>query len=134
MNWTQVKLLSGLSGIYIIETLCAFLGGYDLWLKALVTFVVLDYLSGVLRAFVEGCVNSDIGCRGIYKKMFIFILVVVAQQIDILLGLTIIRTAVIGFYLGTEGLSILENAGRAGVPLPAVLKESLEKIKNSAVS
>lgn len=138
MNTLNIRWLFG---VYHFETMLwgsctaiaiealGLLGGWNMWLKALVLFIVLDYISGLLAAYVEKKLNSQIGFKGIAKKLFIFILIAVAYQIDTLLGSTAIRIAVIGFYIGIEGLSILENAGRAGVPIPSVLKESLEKLQ-----
>jgi len=128
-SWTQLKTTIGLIGVAIGGTLGVFLGGWDMWLKALVIFVVLDYISGLLAAFVEKKLNSEIGFKGVTKKVFIFILVAVAFNIDQLMGSQILRQAVIGFYIGTEGLSILKNAGRAGLPLPQVLRNALEELQ-----
>jgi toxin secretion/phage lysis holin len=130
MDYIKLKTVVGLSGACLAEIICSMLGGWDLWLKALVVFVILDYLSGVLAACIEGKLNSEIGYRGICKKVFIFILVAIAYQIDILFSMTAIRTATIGFYLATEGLSILENAGKSGLPLPDSLKNVFEKLKD----
>lgn len=111
------------------EALTAALGGWDMWLKALVIFVVLDYLSGILAAIVEQKVNSEIGYKGVIKKVFIFVLVAVAQVADVVMGTDVIRVAVVGFYIGVEGMSILENAGRSGLPLPEELKNTLTQLR-----
>jgi len=129
MDWLKLKTSVGLAGAMIGGTLGAALGGWDMWLKALVLFVVLDYASGLLAAFVEKKLNSEVGFKGVAKKMFIFILVAVAFNIDVLMGTHILRQAVIGFYLGTEGLSILKNAGRAGLWVPEILKSALEELR-----
>lgn len=130
MDYSKIKALIGLSGACFAEGLCSLLGGWDLWLKALIVFVILDYLSGVMAAFIEGKLNSEIGFRGVCKKVFIFILIAIAFQLDILFGITAIRTATIGFYIATEGFSILENAGRSGLPLPNTLKNAFEQLKD----
>jgi len=129
MNWMGFKTTVGICGAVLGGVLAEILGGWDVWLKALVLFVVLDYISGVLAAFYEKKLNSAIGFKGIIKKVFIFVLVAVAFEVDILTGTNIIRCAVIGFYIATEGLSILENAGRAGLPLPEILLDALEQMK-----
>lgn len=129
MTWTQFKAVIGLGGVCVTGALAAILGGWDMWLKALVLFVILDYLTGVLAAATQKKLNSQVGYKGIIKKVFIFILVAVAFELDILLGTSAIRIAVIGFYLGTEGLSILENAGKAGIPLPEPLMQALIQIR-----
>lgn len=102
-----------------------------MWLKALVLFVVLDYITGLLAAAVLKKLSSEVGFKGICKKVLIFCLVAVAYEVDILLGLTVWRMAVIGFYLGIEGLSILENAGKAGLPLPEGFKNMLAQLRDS---
>jgi len=129
MDYIKLKTTVGLTCAAIGGCLSSLLGGWDTWLKVLVTFVALDYLSGLLAALVEKRLNSEIGFRGVTKKVFIFILVAVAYRIDQLAGTQIIRIAVIAFYIGTEGLSILKNAGRAGLPLPAILTAALEELR-----
>jgi toxin secretion/phage lysis holin len=132
MDWLKLKMTVGFTGACVVEGLAAMMGGWDVWLKALVIFVILDYLSGLLAAATLKQLNSEVGFKGIIKKVLIFVLVAVAYEVDVLLGLTVIRMAVIGFYLGTEGLSILENAGRAGLPLPEPLKNALAQLRNQA--
>jgi toxin secretion/phage lysis holin len=129
MDWLNLKTTIGLIGAVLAGVLCNMLGGWDVWLKALVLFVVLDYISGVLAAATEKRLNSEIGYKGIIKKVFIFVLVAIAFQVDVLVRSEIIRIAVIGFYLGTEGLSILENAGKAGLPLPEPLRQALIQLR-----
>lgn len=129
MDWIKLKASVGLTGAVIGGIVGVALGGWDMWLQALVLFVVLDYASGLLAAFVERKLHSEVGFKGVAKKVSIFILVAVAYQIDILMGTELTRLAVIGFYLGTEGLSILKNAGRAGLPIPDVLAKALEELR-----
>lgn len=126
--WTNIQLaIAGLGG-----WLGWFLGGYDGFLFALIAFVVLDYLLGLMCAFVEKHVSSEIGARGIFKKVVIFTLVAVAQIVDknIIGNGGAIRTAVIFFYLSNEGISIIENATRLGLPIPKKLRDVLEQLKN----
>ncbi len=108
-----------------------FLGGMDGFLYALIAFVVIDYLTGVMVAILEKKLSSEIGFRGICKKVLIFIIVSVAHIIDsrIIGNGGAIRTAVIFFYLSNEGISILENTGKIGLPIPQKLKEVLEQLK-----
>lgn len=134
MTWGELKAIIGIGGACTIEALCGVLGGWDMWLKALVLFVVLDYVSGVLAAWYKKELSSEVGYKGIIKKVFIFVLVALAYTADQLLGSEIVRLAVIGFYLGTEGLSILENAGRAGLPLPEALSTALIQLKERGES
>ena len=106
-----------------------FLGGWDGLLYALVAFVAVDYTTGVLCAIVEKKLSSDLGRRGIIKKVSIFLIVGVAHIIDGVIGNNgIVRTATIVFFLSNEGLSLLENACRIGLPVPPKLKEVLSQL------
>jgi toxin secretion/phage lysis holin len=109
-----------------------FLGGYDGFLYALIAFVVIDYILGVMCAILEKHLSSDVGARGIFKKVVIFSLVGIAHIIDqnIIGDGGVIRTAVIFFYLSNEGISIIENSTRIGLPVPDKLKEILEQLKD----
>ncbi len=129
MTWAQFKVTVGIISAIVSEALSATLGGWDVWLQTLVLFVILDYISGVMAAAVQKKLNSEIGYKGIIKKVFIFILVAVAFKLDMLFGTDAMRIAVIGFYLGTEGLSILENAGKANLPLPEFLTKALQQLR-----
>jgi len=107
-----------------------FLGGADGFLYALIAFVVIDYITGVMCAIVDKKLSSEVGFKGIFKKVLIFILVGVGNIIDVqVLGQAgVLRTAVIFFYLSNEGVSLLENAGHLGLPIPAKLKAVLEQL------
>ena len=109
-----------------------FLGGFDGFLYALVAFVVVDYITGVMRAFVEKKLSSEIGARGVFKKVLVFTLVGVGHILDHhVLGVgSAIRTAVIFFYLSNEGFSILENVVAIGLPVPEKLKAVLEQLRS----
>jgi toxin secretion/phage lysis holin len=109
-----------------------FLGGYDGFLYALIAFVVIDYLLGVMCAVLEKHLSSDVGARGIFKKVVIFSLIGVAHVIDqnIIGDGSAIRTAVIFFYLSNEGISIIENSTRLGLPIPDKLRDILEQLKD----
>lgn len=111
-----------------------FLGGCDGLLIALVIFVVIDYITGVMCAVSDHRLNSEVGFRGICKKVVIFLLVGIAQILDvnIIKNGSVIRTAVIFFYLSNEGVSILENAAHLGLPIPEKLKTVLEQLHNRA--
>lgn len=104
--------------------------GFDGFLYALVFFVIVDYLTGLMAAAGEKKLSSEIGFRGIFKKVVIFCLVAVGHIIDnhIILNGSVLRTAVIFFYLSNEGISILENASRIGLPVPEKLKAVLEQL------
>jgi toxin secretion/phage lysis holin len=107
-----------------------FLGGWHGLLYVLVTFVAVDYFSGVMVAIVEKKLSSAIGLRGIIKKISMFMLVGVANIIDIyLIGEgSIIRTAAIVFFISNEGISLLENASRIGLRVPPKLKDVLAQL------
>lgn len=107
-----------------------FLGGLDGFLYALIAFVVIDYLTGIMVAVLERKLSSEVGFRGIFKKVLIFSLVAVGQIIDSQLIQTgsAIRTAVIFFYLSNEGISILENTAKIGLPIPQKLRTVLNQL------
>lgn len=109
-----------------------FLGGLDSFIYALITFVVIDYLTGLMAAIVERKLSSEIGFRGIFKKVLIFLLVAVGNIVDKnLIGTGgAVRTAVIFFYISNEGISIIENSIRIGLPVPQKLKDVLEQLQN----
>lgn len=106
------------------------LGGLDGFLYALIIFVVADYFTGVMAAFVQKRLSSEIGFKGIAKKFTIFLLVAIANMIDIDIIQTgnAVRTAVIFFYLSNEGISIIENVAIIGLPIPNKLKAVLLQI------
>lgn len=107
-----------------------FLGGCDGLLYTLLAFVILDYLTGVMCAIVDKKLSSEIGFRGIFKKVLIFVLVGVGHLMDLqILGAAgVVRTAVIFFYLSNEGVSLVENAAHLGLPIPTKLKAVLEQL------
>lgn len=109
----------------------AVMGGFDGFLYALVVFVVVDYITGLMAAAVEKQLSSEVGFKGIFKKVVIFCLVAVGHIVDtrIIGEGSVLRTAVIFFYLSNEGISILENAARIGLPVPEKLKAVLEQLR-----
>ena len=109
-----------------------FFGGFDGFLYALIVFVVTDYFTGVLAAGVRHELSSEVGFKGIAKKVCIFVLVGIANIIDtqVIQNGSAIRTAVIFFYLSNEGLSVLENAAVIGLPIPEKLKTMLIQLAN----
>jgi len=108
-----------------------FLGGFDGLLRTLILFVIIDYLSGLMCAVVNKNLSSEIGARGIFKKILIFLIIGTAHNIDAYLfnDSDILRTAVVFFYISNEGLSLLENIGNLGLPFPEKLKSALIQIK-----
>lgn len=108
-----------------------FLGGFDGLVYALVAFVVIDYITGVMVAVLEKKLSSNIGFKGIFKKVLIFIFVGIGHIIDfhIIKNGSAVRTAVIFFYLSNEGLSIVENATRIGLPVPEQFKAVFKELR-----
>lgn len=107
-----------------------FLGGCDGLLYALLAFVVIDYITGIMCALVDKKLSSKVGFKGIFKKVLIFALVGVGHILDtrIIGAGSVLRTAVIFFYLSNEGVSLLENAAYLGLPIPQKLKSVLEQL------
>ncbi|WP_377864687.1 holin family protein [Bacillus sp. R86525] len=104
-----------------------FLGGWDATVKILVTMAVIDYLTGMIAAGYNGELKSKVGFKGIAKKVVLFLLVGAATQADAIVGTnSAIREATIFFFVRNELLSLLENAGRMGIPLPSALTNAVE--------
>ena len=102
----------------------------------MVTFVVIDYLTGIMVAVLEKHLSSEVGARGIFKKVLIFALVAVGHIIDtqVISNGSAVRTAVIFFYLSNEGISIIENTAKIGLPIPEKLKLVLEQLNKEEKS
>ena len=111
-----------------------FLGGSDGLLYALLVFVVIDYLTGVMCAISDHCLSSAVGFRGLCRKVLTFMLVGIAHVLDVyILGQPgVIRTAVVFWAIANNGLSILENSAHLGLPVPDQLKTVLEQLHNRA--
>ncbi|MVB12098.1 Bacteriophage holin family protein [Caprobacter fermentans] len=105
-------------------------GGFDSLIYALIAFVALDYVTGVLLAIREKKVSSEIGFHGICKKVMIFVLVTLGHVIDqyVIGSGSSLRTMLIMFYLSNEGISIIENASEMGIPIPDKLKDVLQQL------
>lgn len=125
-NWVQVAL-TALGGF-----LGWFLGGFDGFLYALVALMVADYITGVMCAIVDKTLSSEVGFRGIFKKVLIFVLVGIGHIIDtnLIRDGNVLRTAIIFFYCSNEGVSMLENSSRLGLPIPEKLKVVLAQLHN----
>lgn len=113
-----------------------FLGGCDGLLVALVVFAAVDYITGVMCAVADKKLSSEVGFKGICRKVLIFILVGIANILDVqVIGTgSVLRTAVIFFYLSNEGVSLLENAGHLGLPIPEKIKTVLEQLHDRSES
>jgi len=108
-----------------------FLGGLDGFLYALIVFVVVDYITGLMAAFIQKKLSSETGFKGICKKVAIFCLVGVGHILDaqVIGAGSVLRTAVIFFYLSNEGISIIENVAIIGLPVPQKLIDVLEQLR-----
>ena len=126
--WNTIQLIFAAVGGW----LGYFLGGFDGLLYALLAFVVLDYITGVMCAIADKTLSSNVGFKGICRKVLIFLLVGVANVLDVhVIGTgSVLRTAVIFFYISNEGVSLTENAAHLGLPVPEKLKAVLEQLHN----
>lgn len=122
----EIKSLLTLFG----GVLGAIMGELNGFLIALIVFVCVDYITGVMSAICEKKLNSETGYKGIFKKVCIFMIVAIANVVDcyIIKEGSTLRTATIFFYLSNEGISIMENAAKIGLPVPTKLKQILEQI------
>ena len=111
-----------------------FLGGCDGLLIALIIFMAMDYVTGVMCAVVDKRLSSTVGFKGIFKKVLILMLVGIAHMLDVaVIGTgSVLRTAIIFFYLSNEGVSLLENATHLGLPVPEKLKAVLQQLHDRA--
>lgn len=109
------------------------LGGFDVALTCLLIAIILDYVSGFIKAYVTKQLSSKIGAMGIVKKVGVLLIVMLAVLIDRVTGETgAIRTLVIYYFVANEGLSIVENLGQAGVPIPQSIKKALKALKKES--
>jgi len=124
--WASVQFIfAGIGG-----WLGWFLGGCDGLLYALLAFVIIDYITGIMCAIVDKKLSSSVGFKGICRKVLIFLLVGIANILDVqVIGTgSVLRTAVIFFYISNEGVSLTENAAHLGLPIPEKLKAVLEQL------
>ena len=128
--WNTIQLVFAAVGGW----LGYFLGGCDGLLYALIAFVAIDYITGVMCAISDKTLSSEVGFKGICRKGLIFLLVGIGNIIDVqVLGSPgVLRTAVIFFYLSNEGVSLLENAAHLGLPVPDAIKTVLEQLHDRA--
>ena len=124
--WNMVQMVFAAVGGW----LGYFLGGNDGLLIALVLFAAVDYLTGVMCAVSDKTLSSNVGFKGICRKVLIFLLVGIANILDV--PGSVLRTAVIFFYISNEGVSLLENAAHLGLPVPGKIKAVLEQLHDRA--
>lgn len=128
--WNMVQMVFAAVGGW----LGYYLGGCDGLLLALVAFAAADYLTGVMCAVSDRKLSSNVGFKGICRKVLIFLLVGIANILDVhVIGTgSVLRTAVIFFYISNEGVSLLENAAHLGLPVPEKIKAVLEQFHDRA--
>lgn len=130
--WNSIQLIFTAVGGW----LGYFLGGCDGLLYALIAFVAIDYITGVMCAISDHTLSSEVGFKGICRKVLIFLLVGIANVLDVQIIQTgsVLRTAVIFFYISNEGVSLLENAAHLGLPVPEKIKIVLEQLHDRSES
>ena len=130
--WTGIQIAFSAIGGFIGWLL----GGFDGFLYALIAFAVIDYITGVMCAISDKRLSSEVGFKGICRKVLIFVLVGIGNLVDVyVLGEAgVLRTAVIFFYLSNEGVSLLENSAHLGLPVPDKLKDVLQQLHNKEVN
>ena len=126
--WTKIQMAFAAIGGW----LGYFLGGVDGLMITLLVFVALDYVTGVMCAIIDKKLSSEVGFKGLFRKVLIFALVGVAHILDVnVVGTgSALRSAIICFYLSNEGVSMLENAAHLGLPVPEKLREVLAQLHN----
>ena len=107
-------------------------GAWDMALIVLISFMALDYLTGLLKGWFNKTLSSDVASKGIAKKSLILIILIIAVLLDRLLNADtwVFRTLVCYFYIGNEGISLIENLGELGLPIPSKVREALIQLKN----
>ena len=128
--WNGIQLVFAVIGGW----LGWFLGECDGLMYVLIAFVIADYVTGVMCAVSDKQLSSEVGFKGICRKVLIFVLVGMANILDMhVIGTgCVLRTAVLFFYISNEGVSVLENAGHLGLPIPARLLNVLEQLHEDA--
>ena len=129
----QILLTSGIAASGGVATYM--FGGWPSILQGLLYMVIADFISGIMAAGTEGKLRSSVGLVGIARKVFIFVIISIAHQVDVVLGdQNMLRDAAVYFYMANELLSIIENGGRLGVPMPDSFKQAVEVLKRKGGS
>ena len=121
-------------------TIAEALGGWDTALQTLVVLMAIDYLTGLLCALIwkrspktqDGTFESKASIKGLIRKGGILLVVLIAARLDLLMGTTVTRLAVIMFFIANDGLSIIENLGIMGVPMPKVIKDAFALLRQQS--
>ncbi len=138
MEWINIKSIFYGGVCLISASLSALFGGFDMILISLMIFMAVDYITGLIVAGVfhksgkseSGSLESHAGWKGICRKGVTLLIVLVAARLDIMLGTTFIRDGVVMAYIANEALSIIENAGLMGIPIPEPVKNAVEALKS----
>lgn len=127
MDWSMIYKWGAAAGGAALSFL---FGGWSMLLGVLLAFVVADYMTGIVAAYFERSLSSNVGLKGIAKKICIFGIVTVGHLVDMVLGLgQVMMQAAIFFYLANELLSMIENVGRIGIPIPPGFSQAVEVLK-----
>lgn len=125
----QVNVLNSVAA-FVGGFISFLFGGFDMLLQIMVVLVIIDYVSGLLKGWSTKTVSSQIGCKGIIKKVFIFLIIALAYLVQRIMDTQIpIRDIIIMFYIANEGISIIENAAACGLPVPKIIINVLEQLK-----
>lgn len=131
----MAKFTDIFNGIIAVAGTCiTFLfGGWDIVLNSLIILMAVDYITGLMKGYVNKDLSSSTSAKGLFKKIMILLILVVAVALDRMIGTDehMFRTLVAFFYISNESLSIIENASQLGVPVPAQIKNALEQLKNN---
>lgn len=128
---TGIELQVG-SIVSAVGTVAAYFIRWDDAMEVLLVLMILDYITGLLAAYINPNLqlNSNRGFKGICKKIMILLLIVLAHELEKATGIPTIQSVVVWFFIGNEGLSIIENAAKSGVPIPAKLRNTLEQLQS----
>ena len=127
--YNEIKLI--LAGV--ITSTSLMFDSCDIALKVLLVMIVLDVFTGMIKGFVTKKLSSSIGRQGIGRKVMILVIVAVSYLLDLIFNINIIQNISCVFYIAVEGISIMENAGQIGLPLPKGIKERLEQLKDMSI-
>lgn len=113
---------------FFTNLLESFFNGWDILIITLLYFVIIDYITGIMVSMINHKLSSEVGFKGIFKKIMIFFMVGLSVKLDMLLNISELRYIVIMFYIVNEGISILENASLLGLPIPNKIKQIFDKL------
>lgn len=107
------------------------LGGFDKLIIMLIIFMIMDYITGIMKAIINKRISSEVGFKGIFKKILILFMIAISHEIDSVFNYVGIRYLIITFYIINEGISIVENASIIGLPIPQKIKATLETLQTN---